>query len=515
VVEIQTLHENVLAQLRARVVHDSDFTALEWLNQHVRPIRTVIDVGANGGQTIASVRAVLGEDVEIHSFEANPSLWPGLDHLAGLSGGVVHVHHSGLGSSPGELPLLVPTVRGEVYLEESTLDPSQFDKPWVKERFEARGHAPVLTRIPVPIAVGDSFDFGPDFIKVDVEGFESEVLRGFTRTIERSRPVLMVENSDWHAVTGLLDELGYKAFRWDGGAMLPFFGECTNTFYVPAEVSAEFERPTMQGEVVQAGAYDEAADMEFHRDEVARMHAALSEAKIPIPADALILDVGGGAGIHSGFLTDRVGRVICMDFSDQNARFDGKLVGLLAEKFERNGVAFDLSRFEFHQGDAMNLMYRDNWFDFIVSLNAFEHIPDPAVALPQMLRVLKPGGILYLTFDPMWTCDSGSHFQYRVPEPWQHLVSDDDAFVERLRAAGAGEGEVNDYLHAMNRQRPSFYRALFDEYRKSVDYLAEYEWSGCTDPSNPEHANFKVCLQMGYEEAELMSRGMTKVIRKR
>ena len=33
----------------------------------------------------------------------------------------------------------------------------------------------------------------PDFVKVDVEGFEDEVLRGARRTIEAHRPALMVE----------------------------------------------------------------------------------------------------------------------------------------------------------------------------------------------------------------------------------------------------------------------------------------------------------------------------------
>ena len=33
----------------------------------------------------------------------------------------------------------------------------------------------------------------PDFVKVDVEGFEDEVLRGARRTVEAHRPTLMVE----------------------------------------------------------------------------------------------------------------------------------------------------------------------------------------------------------------------------------------------------------------------------------------------------------------------------------
>jgi SAM-dependent methyltransferase len=48
--------------------------------------------------------------------------------------------------------------------------------------------------------------------------------------------------------------------------------------------------------------------------------------------------------------------------------------------------------------DVMNLSYPDGSFDLIVSNDVMEHIPDPAKALRECCRVLRPGGVFLATF---------------------------------------------------------------------------------------------------------------------
>ena len=60
------------------------------------------------------------------------------------------------------------------------------------------------------------------------------MLRGREATIARSRPVFLIENSDWGNVARYLFERGYHACRYDaaGDRIQPFFGETTNTLFV-------------------------------------------------------------------------------------------------------------------------------------------------------------------------------------------------------------------------------------------------------------------------------------------
>ena len=70
----------------------------------------------------------------------------------------------------------------------------------------------------------------PDFIKIDVESAERQVLEGLVLTLERLRPVVTLEVGDegvpgvWSSVE-LIDfmgsRFGYKAFEWHGGALSP------------------------------------------------------------------------------------------------------------------------------------------------------------------------------------------------------------------------------------------------------------------------------------------------------
>jgi SAM-dependent methyltransferase len=65
--------------------------------------------------------------------------------------------------------------------------------------------------------------------------------------------------------------------------------------------------------------------------------------------------------------------------------------------------------YEIIKGDVRRLPFKDNSVSAIISITAFEHVHDMDVALREMHRVLKPGGILYSDFGPIWSCSIGHH----------------------------------------------------------------------------------------------------------
>ena len=69
------------------------------------------------------------------------------------------------------------------------------------------------------------------------------------------------------------------------------------------------------------------------------------------------------------------------------------------DKFGENWVAVDLydmsSFIDFHY-DVRDLQFDDGEFDIAVCLSILEHIQNPQVAIKELYRVLKPGGVIWV-----------------------------------------------------------------------------------------------------------------------
>jgi len=262
--------------------------------------------------------------------------------------------------------------------------------------------------------------------------------------------------------------------------------------------------------------YDEAEDFRTHKAEVDALVAILDGVGVRLSPDMTVLDIGGGQGMHVGYLSGLAGKVICADVVDYSSLYQGEFLKLLDEKHRRNAVEFHLERVAFHQTDAMNLIYRDGLFDSVVSINSFEHIPHPGKALAEMIRVTRTGGHIYVSTDPIWTADTGSHFFHRVPEPWAHLLDDDDTFAARMLANGAPAEEATEYRRAMNRWRADDYLKVIRaaEAHRLVRVLHHDSWSGVTNEAHRDHENLERLLPRGFSRSELLIRGLRWVLRR-
>lgn len=64
-------------------------------------------------------------------------------------------------------------------------------------------------------------------------------------------------------------------------------------------------------------------------------------------------------------------------------------------------------------GSVLQIPFAAGAFDSLLCLEVIEHVPEPARALAELHRVLKPGGHLYLTTPQMWYAHYEPHDFFR------------------------------------------------------------------------------------------------------
>jgi SAM-dependent methyltransferase len=75
------------------------------------------------------------------------------------------------------------------------------------------------------------------------------------------------------------------------------------------------------------------------------------------------------------------------------------------ELLEELGVKH-LPRVNVQLGDVCGLRFRDSCFDFVYSRSVLHHLPNPRLAIAEIARILRPGGVSYVSVH-LWTSETG------------------------------------------------------------------------------------------------------------
>ena len=119
-----------------------------------------------------------------------------------------------------------------------------------------------------------------------------------------------------------------------------------------------------------------------------------------------VLDSGCGGGGTALSLGEEASLAVGLDL---DGRFFGSGTRLRAEK--------QVARAGFVQGDGQRLPFASASFDLVLSHSVIEHVMDASAYLRECHRVLRPGGVLYLSTAPFLSL-SGAHLpRLRVPVP--------------------------------------------------------------------------------------------------
>ena len=151
-----------------------------FLKDLVSKRKRAIDIGANVG-TYSYALSKLYKVVEV--FEPQPWCAETILAYSQNRGRNIKVHNVGLSESKASLNLNIPIKWGRCLY-------------YLASFRQLEGET---KRITVPIHRLDDYNFiDVSFIKIDVEGYESEVIRGGRETILREKPVLLVEIEQRH-----------------------------------------------------------------------------------------------------------------------------------------------------------------------------------------------------------------------------------------------------------------------------------------------------------------------------
>ena len=174
----------------------------------------VLEIGGHIGYFSTLFEKIVGPGGKVDVFEPSPENLKYLKKNITNQGNdsVINVIEKGAGEIDGILDFYIDPITGQ-------------NNSFVKEfqgfynnRENSIDKKAKLKRIQVDVISLDNYfennNLLPDFVKIDVEGFELNVIQGFKKTIEKSKPKLMIEvQRDMKTIFDYFISIGYSVFN--------------------------------------------------------------------------------------------------------------------------------------------------------------------------------------------------------------------------------------------------------------------------------------------------------------
>ncbi len=175
----------------------------------------------------------------------------------------------------------------------------------------------------------------------------------------------------------------------------------------------------------------------YDRGLKATEEAGLREMRRELLAEAggRVLELGAGTGLSLGLYPDAIEDLVMIEPDPYMAK---QLRAKLAESARTATVL---------EAPAEHLPFEEGSFDTAVAMLVLCTIPDPAAALAEAARVLKPGGQL-LFLEHVRAEDAGlARWQDRLEKPWRFLGDGCHCNRDTVAAISASSFELGEVQH--------------------------------------------------------------------
>ena len=209
--------------------HEKDFEALSQLPFSANNL--FLDIGSNRGEAIQSI-LMRRPDAKIIAFEPNSYL---TEKVKGIykNDPRVSVRNVGLGSADGSFELFIPFYNDFMFDGLASFKEERA-RGWLQGRLYGFNSKRLeIKKLVCQVKRLDDLDLAPYFIKIDVQGFEYDVLLGAKNTLIKNKPILLIETPAQDE-RDFLHSLGYETFIYKNSKFVPGT-EGLNVFFLPEE----------------------------------------------------------------------------------------------------------------------------------------------------------------------------------------------------------------------------------------------------------------------------------------
>lgn len=172
--------------------------------------------------------------------------------------------------------------------------------------------------------------------------------------------------------------------------------------------------------------------------------------------NAHVLEFGCGTGSRRQLYVDANARSIVM----ADIGSDGDECALLGREIpvcESSKMSFvELAKVREVEGqivdDICASKLPDDAFDIVLSWEVLEHVDRPDLALAEVARVLKPGGVFFSQYNPFYSA-TGGHWRCTLDFMWGHCLLSEDDFERYIALHRSDEYDLAMafYSGALNR----------------------------------------------------------------